>query len=257
MTSDTPRAPGQPRAKVLGREEAAPLPKRFYKDVGLGATLGGFTILLDGRPIKTPSKADLLLPREGLATAVAEEWAAQGAHIDPATMPLTRLGNTALDRVRGRETEIIDELVAYAASDLVCYRADRPASLVQAQAAAWDPVLDWAETKLGAHFTRVVGLMPRPQPAASMARVRTALAAFDPFALCALHNMTTLSGSALLCLAHAAGQFDLETIWAAAHVDEDHQIAAWGADEGAAIRRAGRWRAMQAAGRLLQLARAK
>lgn len=259
MTGDeTPKPPpAPPRAKVLGREEARPLPKRFYKDVGLGATLGGFTILLDGRPVKTPTRNDLLLPREALATAIAAEWAAQGAHIDPASMPLTKLANTAIDRVRGREDEIAGEITAYAGSDLVCYRAGRPASLVARQAAAWDPVLAWAEDQLGARFVLITGLMPKPQPTGSIGKVRAALAAFDPFALCALHNMTTLSGSALLCLAHAMGQFDLETIWAAAHVDEDHQIAAWGADEGAAIRRAGRWREMQAAGRLLQLARAK
>lgn len=243
-----------PTARVLGREERV-LPKRFYKDVGLGAVMGGFAILLDGRPVKTPTKNELVLPKERLATAVAEEWAAQAASIDPATMPLTRLVNTALDRVRGREDEIVAEIAAYAGSDLVCYRADRPEPLVQAQADAWDPVLEWADEKMGARFVVADGVMHKPQPAGSIARVRDALAAHDAFALTALHNMTTLTGSVLIALAHAAGALDLAAAWKAAHVDEDHQIAEWGEDAEASARRAGRWREMQAAGRLLTLSR--
>ncbi len=126
-----------PATKVLGRDDAKPLPKRFYKDVGLGAALGGFAILLDGRPVKTPAKGELVFPREGLATAVAEEWSAQATHINPALMPLTKLCNTAIDRVRGREGEIATEITQFAGSDLVCYRAERPAKLVAMQAAAW------------------------------------------------------------------------------------------------------------------------
>ena len=247
MSDDTPKPPA---TKVLGREDR-PLPKRFYKEVGLGAILGGFAVLLDGRPVKTPSQGDVVLPLEALAHAVAEEWASQGIHLQPSTMPLTKLCNTAIDRVRGREPEIADEIAAYAGSDLVCYRADRPRSLVQAQAATWDPVLAWAETELGARFVAIVGLMHQPQPRGSLQRVRTALDAFDALALCALHNMTTLTGSALIPLAHAHGHLDLATAWAAAHVDEDHQIAEWGTDDEALARRAGRWLDMQAAGRLL------
>ena len=249
----------KPAIKVLGRDDKKPLPKRFYRDVGLGATIsaeggGGFAILLDGRPVKTPAKGDLVLPREALATAVAEEWAAQITHIDPATMPLTKLCNTAIDRVRGREDEIAGEITQYAGSDLVCYRAERPPKLVAMQAAAWDPVLAWARQELNANFTLAYGLMPVPQPAESLARVRDALDAFDCFALCALHNMTTLTGSALMALAHARGFGDLEATWAAAHADEDFQIEAWGTDAEAEARRVHRWRAMQAAGRLLALA---
>lgn len=243
-----------PTARVLGREERV-LPKRFYKDVGLGAVMSGFAILLDGHPVKTPTKNELVLPKERLATAVAEEWAAQATHIDPGTMPLTKLANTALDRVRGREDEIVAEIAAFSGSDLVCYRADRPEPLVRAQADAWDPVLEWAEEKLRARFVVVDGVMHKPQPAGSVARVRDALADYDPFALTALHNMTTLTGSVLLALAHAAGHLDLEAAWEAAHVDEDHQIAEWGEDAEATARRAFRWREMQAAGRLLELSR--
>ena len=248
--SETP-----PKPRVPGRDAPAPLPKRFYKDVGLGATLGGFAILLDGRPVKTPSKNGLLLPREALADRVATEWASQGAHIDPKAMPLTKLCNTAIDRVQGREDEIAQEIAGYAGSDLVCYRAAQPRTLVAAQAAAWDPILAWARERLGAAFQPVTGLVHVAQPAQSLARVRSALDAHDAFAMCALHNITTLTGSALLALAHADGRLDLETAWSAAHVDEDYQVAAWGADEEAAARRAFRWREVQAAGDLLRLAR--
>jgi chaperone required for assembly of F1-ATPase len=263
MTDESDESEPKPRAKVLGREDK-PLPKRFYKEVGLGATLGGFAVLLDGRPIKTPAKDDLVLPREALATAVAQEWAVQGTFVDPATMPLLKLCNTAIDRVQGREAEIVDELTGYAGTDLVCYRADRPQSLVAAQAAAWDPVLGWAKEHLNAPFVTATGLMHKQQSPVSIDQVRAALTELDAFALCALHNMTTLTGSILLSLAHvkswrgadraSKAAWDLDTIWTAAHVDEDYQIATWGADEGATRRRANRWREMQAAGRLLVLA---
>lgn len=254
MTQDqAPKdAAKKPKVKVLGREDK-PLPKRFYQEVGLGATVGGFAILLDGRPVRTPAKSAFVVPREALAAAVAEEWAGQVETINPHAMPLTRLCNTAIDRVRGRETEILDELTAYAGSDLVCYRADHPASLVSAQKAAWDPVLTWAETQLGVRLVTITGLMPVAQPPESLAHVRAALVPFDPFALCALHNMTTLTGSLLLPLGLARGPFDLDFVWAAAHIDDDHQIAAWGQDDEAAGRRAGRWLETQAAARLLQL----
>ena len=123
------------------------------------------------------------------------------------------------------------------------------------QAAAWDPVLVWARYELSATFKLAQGLMPVTQPAASLARVRAALEGFDSFALCALHNMTTLTGSALMALAHARGFRDLKTTWTAAHVDEDFQIEAWGPDDEAETRREHRWRDMQAAGALLVLAR--
>lgn len=261
-TRDTqPNTPEKSAAKVLGREMKKALPRRFYKEVGLGVTLEGFAILLDGRPVKTPTKSGLTLPTEGLANAVAREWADQVKEIDPATMPLTKLCNTAIDRVRGRETEIVDELAAYADSDLVCYRAAHPLALAQAQAAAWDPVLAWARASLGAPFVTVQGLSHQPQPETSIEKARSALAEFDAFELCALHNITTLTGSVLLALAHArdgragAQSWALEKVWSVAHVDEDFQIAAWGQDDDAVIRRAGRWREMQAAGQLLRLAR--
>jgi chaperone required for assembly of F1-ATPase len=240
--------------KVPGRE-ARPLPRRFHKEVGVAAGPGGegFAILLDGKAVRTPAKAVLAVPTRALAEALAAEWEAQGQHIDPATMPLTRLVNSGLDGVRGREAEVRADMVSYAASDLLCYRACEPEALARRQAEHWDPVLAWSREVLGASFTVADGITPVEQPQAAKTAVARALAGYDAFALTALHVMTTLTGSALLALAHARGRLGAEEAWAAAHVDEDWQIGRWGEDAEAATRRQRRWLEMQAASRLLAL----
>ncbi len=239
-----------------------PLRKRFFKAVTVAvapvasATPGlsaGYGILLDGKAVRTPAKAPLAVPTRGLAEAIATEWEAQREHIDPAAMPLTRIANSALDAVRGREADVGAEIAKYAASDLVCYRAGEPEELVRLQAELWDPVLAWSREALGAPFAAAEGLMPVAQPEAACAAVAQALEGFDAYALAALHVMTTLMGSALLALAHARGRLTVEAAWAAAHVDEDWQIARWGEDGEAAVRRKRRWVEMQAASRMLRL----
>jgi chaperone required for assembly of F1-ATPase len=97
------------------------------------------------------------------------------------------------------------------------------------------------------------GIMPVEQPQAAKAAVERALADYEAFALTALHVMTTLTGSALLALAHARGRLGIEEAWAAAHVDEDWQVGRWGEDAEAEARRQRRWGEMQSAGRLLAL----
>ncbi len=241
---------GKPSAR------AASLPRRVYKAVTVvpREADGTFAVMLDARPARTPGKAPLALPSRAMAEAVAAEWQAQGERIDPATMPLTRLVNSVIDGVRGREGQVRADIVRYAGSDLVCYRAETPRELVSLQAAHWDPVLAWARRSLSASFAVAAGVMPVGQPEAATAAVARALAAHDAFALGALHVMTTLTGSALLALAHAEGQLTCEAAWGAAHVDEDFQISQWGEDWEAADRRRRRWQEMQAASRLLELA---
>jgi chaperone required for assembly of F1-ATPase len=217
------------------------------------ASAQAFRILLDGKLARTPAKAELALPTRPLAEAIAAEWAAQGDHIDAATMPLTRLVNTAIDGVTPRLAQVRADIAAFASSDLVCYRAEGPEPLVEAQCQKWDPVLAWARDALGARFAVATGLMPVAQPEGAIAAVAAALEDLDPFRLAALHVMTTLTGSALLALAHARGALTVEAAWAAAHVDEDFQISQWGEDAEAAARRARRWAEMQAASRLLAL----
>jgi chaperone required for assembly of F1-ATPase len=263
-------AGGDKGRKQAGRE-ARPLPKRFYKAVtiaaapsphhaeGVSSTRQGgeasaaYRILLDGKAVRTPAKAPLAVPTRALAEAIAAEWQAQRERIDPATMPLTKLANSALDGVRGREGEVRADIVKYAASDLVCYRAGEPEGLVRRQAELWDPVLAWSRDALGARFEVAEGLMPVAQPEVARSVIARALEGVDAFALAALHVMTTLTGSALLALAHARGRLSAEAAWAAAHVDEDWQISQWREDAEAAARRGRRWTEMLAASRLLAL----
>lgn len=228
-----------------------PRAKRFYKQAAAGLVEGGHGILLEGRPVRTPSRAVLAVPSATLAEALAAEWAAQGEFIEPMSMPLTRLVNSALDGVAVRTSETTDEIVKYAGSDLLFYRADGPASLIARQAAHWDPVLDFMRERHGARFMLSEGIRFVEQPENSVAAVRAALPV-DPLRLAALASMTALGGSALLAIAVWQGALDEEAAWTAAHVDEDHQIELWGADAEASARREARRREFVAAAALLR-----
>ena len=223
--------------RLLTRQEQVNLPKRFYKQVSVAPAEGGFEVQLDGRSVKTPLKRALVMPGEPMAQAVADEWDAQETHIDPTAMIITRLANTVIDRVAGDEARIVNEIVQFSASDMVCYRADTPDSLVGRQGAQWDPVLDWAHQTLGCRFICVAGVMHQAQPESSLEKLRAALTVESPWRLTAIHNMTTLTGSALVAMKLAAGALDPETAWSAAHVDEDWQIEQWGEDDVARARR--------------------
>jgi chaperone required for assembly of F1-ATPase len=232
-----------------------PRPKRLYRGASVESAPGGFRVLLDGRPARTPARKEVAVPSRRLAEALAAEWAAQGERIDPATMPLTRLVNSALDGVTGREAEVRAEIIKYAGSDLLCYRASAPheQELARRQAAAWDPVLAWARAELDVRLSVGPGIVPVAQPEAATAAVEGILGRLDAFALAAHHIMTTLTGSALLALAHGRGRLTAEEAWAAAHIDEDWQVSQWGEDAEARARRDRRWAEMQTASRLLAL----
>jgi chaperone required for assembly of F1-ATPase len=223
-----------------------PLRKRFYKEAGVTEAEGGFAITLDGRPIRTPSSRQVVIPALALADAVAAEWAAQGEAIDPVTMPLTRIANSVVEGVIDRVELVTDDLAKYFETDLLFYRAGHPEGLVAREAAHWDPVLFWAAEALGAHFILSEGIMHVKQPDEALRAARSALPN-DPWSVAALHMVTTLTGSALLALALAHGIRDADQVWAAAHVDEDWNIDQWGVDEEAAARRATRLRDFQAA----------
>lgn len=226
--------------------------RRFYKTVAVTPERG---IALDGRPVKTPKKASLVLPTEALAQAVAAEWEAQGGKIDPVTMLMTKLANTAIDRVGLERPRILAEILDYAASDLVCYRADRPPDLVARQAQHWNPVIEWALTALGAPFEVTLGVVHKPQPPEALHAVGSALAALNDYEIAALHTTMTLTGSALIALMVTRKALSADAAWAAAHVDEDFQIANWGEDAEAAERRAGRYREFVSCCRFLELSR--
>jgi chaperone required for assembly of F1-ATPase len=260
MTTETPRDWFPDDEKPVDALKAArqamrdPLPKRFYEAASVEPGEGGFVLVLDGRPARTPARSPLALPTHELGEAVAAEWGTQGETIDPASMPLTRMANTAIDGVAPRRREVVDDLVRYAGSDLVCYRAGDPARLAAEQDAAWNPVLAWADRELGARFVLAEGVMHVDQPEAAVAAVRRAVEAVEsPFALAALHVMTTLTGSVLIALAHARGEIDADRAWTAAHVDELYQESVWGEDAEAAARRAARRAEFQAASTLSRL----
>ena len=146
-----PEAPADP-IKAAQQAMRVPLPKRFYAEAGVEPREGGFALVLDGRPARTPAANPLVLPTQGMAQLIAAEWQAQEAEVDPRRMPLTRLANSAIDGVASQREAVVDSIVHYAGSDLVCYRGAEPERLAQMQGAAWDPVLDWARATLGARF---------------------------------------------------------------------------------------------------------
>ncbi|MGA7675325.1 MAG: ATP12 family protein [Rhizomicrobium sp.] len=227
--------------------------RRFYKEVAVG---DGFSVLLDGKPVKTPARAALALPTRALAEAVAEEWRGQGDKIDPATMPLTKLANTAIDRVTGREDDLIDSIAAYA-NDLLCYRAEAPADLVARQNESWDPLLDWAAERTGARLIARVGITHIVQPEESVAALRRAVAQYESFVLPALHLAATVCGSLVLVLALADGRLEAEEAFALSQLDERYQAEKWGADGEAEKRARALAAELDAAARFMELARAR
>ena len=234
------------------------LPQRFYKETSVEPQDGTFVLTLDGRPARTPGRQPLAAPNRAVGDALAAEWQAQGAEIDPAAMPLTRLVNSAIDGVAPNMAAVADDLLKYARSDLVCYRAGEPERLAEEQALAWDPILAWAHEAMGARLVLAEGVMFVTQPEAALAAIRAQIVALgSPFLLAALHVMTTLTGSVLIALAHAAGQLTADEAWSAAHIDEQFQERLWGEDAEALKRRATRKADFMAASHLYALAAAR
>lgn len=227
--------------------------KRFYKQTAVIEDQGGYGIALDGRPVRTPGRAALVVPTRALADAIAGEWDAQGETIDPRSMVLTGLANAGIDRVGADPEGFAAGLAAYGESDLTCYRADSPAPLVDRQAAAWDPLLDWAKARYDIAFVLATGVMHKPQHALTTERLAAATAARDPFALAALSPLVTISGSLVAALAVAEEAFEAEAVWEAVCVDERWQAEQWGEDELAQKAEAARRADFLTAARFLQL----
>ena len=227
--------------------------KRFYREVTLVAADPAWQVALDGRPVRTPGRSPLDLPTAALADAVAAEWAAQGDTLEPATMPLTGFAYAAIDRVTPDVPAFAAGLAAFAETELLCYRADGPASLVARQAAGWDPLLAWARGRYDIDFAVTTGIVHAPQPPATLARIAAAYTALDPFRLAALHPVVTISGSAVIGLAVAEGRLDAAGAWTAGNLDELWQAEQWGRDPLAAAAEAERQASLAAAVRLLGL----
>lgn len=234
------------------KQMQAQLPKRFYEKAEVAESEGGFAVHLDGRPVKTPARNLLLLPTRAAAQIVADEFAAQEKLIDPGKMPATRLVNTAIDGIAQDPQAVFEDILRFAGTDMLCYRADSPQELVSRQTENWDPLIDWMES-LGARFALAEGVMHVEQPREAIAAFNVHMAGFkDPLALAALHTMTTLMGSAIIALAVAKGEISAEKGWAIAHIDEDWTIEHWGSDAEAIERRKNREIEMMVAARLLE-----
>ena len=227
------------------------MPKRFYKQAEAQWRDGAWTLCLDGKPARTPGRNAVAVPSEAAGIAIAAEWQAQKEFILPSTMPVTRVVNSALDGVALEIEAVQAEIVKYSQTDLICYRNSDPASLEREQSAQWDPVLECFAEQLGARFVLSHGIVFVRQPAEAVAAVTSLVELVrKPLPLAALNVMTTLTGSALLSLAISRNWISAEEGWSKAHVDEDFQIRAWGADSDAQARRDHRWSEMQAAANL-------
>lgn len=214
--------------------------KRFYKDVTVVATEGIHEIRLDGRPVRTPARAALALPNAALAEAIADEWRAQGDMIDPRSMPFTGLSNGAIDQITPNRESFAAGIAHYGSSDLLCYRAEGPTELIEREAAAWDPLLDWARRRYDVGFIVTQGIIPVDQPPETLERLAGVVAAFDPFTLAGLSTLVTLSGSLICGLAIVEGGHDADAIWTASEIDEAWEVEQWGEDADAAARSAKR-----------------
>ncbi|GGH40670.1 Chaperone required for the assembly of the F1-ATPase [Cribrihabitans marinus] len=206
-------------------------PKRFWKEATVVADADGHSVALDGRPVRTPAKALLVLPTRAMAEAVAAEWDAQGKVVDPESMPVTRSANAAIDKVRPQHAEVAEMLAAYGDSDLLCYRADHPDELVARQSAAWDPPLDWAETELSARLLPAAGVIHRPQDPRALAALGRRVHAMSPYHLAAFHDLVSMSGSLILGFAAALDWDRPEAIWQLSRLDELWQEEIWGVDD--------------------------
>lgn len=204
--------------------------KRFWTSADVTAAEGGFTVTLDGRGVRTPGKSPLVVPTQAMAEAIAVEWNAQEEEINPLTMPVTRSANSAIEKIGPQRAAVVDALAEYGSTDLLCYRADRPQELVARQAEAWDPLLAWARTSLGADLTTTTGVMFAAQPDEALAALRAPLEAATAFELAGLHDLIMLSGSLVIGL-KAREETSVAELWSASRVDETFQADEWGYDE--------------------------
>ena len=227
--------------------------KRVYREVATRRIGEGWSVTLDGKPMRTPAKRDLTVPSEALAAAIAAEWDAQQDQVRPATMPLTRLAATAIDRTAPLRQQIVAETANYAGTDLVCYRADQQPMLAARQHEAWQPLLDWARRRYDAALAVTAGIVPTAQSPASLNAFAAAVAAQDDFRLTALHALTTACGSLVIALAVLEGRLDADAAFAASQLDESFQIEAWGEDSEAAQRRRALAADIAASARFLEL----
>lgn len=229
--------------------------KRFYKSVTFEPVEGGFALMLDGRPVKTPARASLVLPNADMAQAVADEWAGQGEDIVIASMPMTGFANAAIDRIAPDAERFVSDIAAYGEADTLCYRADPGDPLAARQEQEWEPILRWAENRYDIILIRVAGIVHQSQSMHSLSRLTTAVRACDPFVLAGLSTITSIGGSLISALAMLEKAYTPDVIWRAVCLEELWQEDLWGADAEAEATRALRRAAFDDAYRFCCIAR--
>jgi len=227
--------------------------KRFWKSAGITEEAGGWAVVLDGKPVKTPMRAPLVVPTQSLAQAIAAEWNSIEGNIDPRAMPLTGLANAAIDRLRPDATGFVSGPAKYAEADLTCYRAEDPPELVRRQEQNWDPLLSWARRRFDVDFRTTTGIVHVDQPRATVERLSHAVSALDEFRLAGLSPLVTIGGSLVAALAVFEEEILPAGAWDAVTVDERWQLEQWGADSEAEQRLENNRRDFLAAARFLNL----
>lgn len=227
--------------------------KRFWKDVSVERGGDGWTVRLDGRPVKTPARALLAVPAQPLGEGMADEWRLVEGEIDPRAMPLTGLANAAIDRVAPDRQAFAEGLARYAEADLFCYRAEGPSALIARQEDQWDPLLGWARRRFDVDFATTSGLLHVDQPPVTIERLAHAVAALDSFHLAGLSPLVTVGGSLVAALAVLEKAITPGQAWEAVSLDERWQLEQWGADAEAETALENRRRDCLAAARFLDL----
>jgi chaperone required for assembly of F1-ATPase len=230
--------------------------KRFYRQPTLESADDRHTVALDGRPLRTPGKRQLALPTVALAEAIVSEWDAQGDDIRPDSMPIMQLASTAVDRIAPQRASVVDGIAAYAQTDLLCYRAGGPPSLVELQATLWQPLVDWAALRFDASLVVTTGIVPVEQPENAIVAVRHAVAESDEFGLAGVSAMTAATGSLIVALAVREERLDADAACDTSQLEETWQAEQWGRDEEAEARRARIRGEIHAAARFLTLLKA-
>jgi len=248
--ADSHRTDGYGRAQALEKRQ---LPKRFYKEAAVVPAEGGFAVGLDGKVPKTPAMKPVVVPSEPVAQAMAAEWSAQGEFIDPQTMPLVRLVNSAIEAGEETMPALRAEIIKYTGNDLLLYRADTPQSLVERQEQLWDTALVKLARHFGVTFQPTIGIVHQPQPPATLAKLAAAIEDEPLLPLTAMNAIMSITGSGLLAIAYRHGLITAEEAWLAAHVDEDFNIELWGEVEEITTRRAKRRSEFDSAIRLLEM----
>jgi len=209
--------------------------RRFWKTVDVIPSRQdpqALSVMLDKRPLKTPSGKLLTVPasRPLLATLIAHEWDCQDNTIKPHALPVTSLASRALDGLYNETVhrEVREALLKYFDTDTICFHEDRHASLVRLQDAHWKPLIDWTSEKFNVEIRIFTDLMGNSQPKETREALENWIASYDPWQLAALERAVYSTKSFLIAFGLVEGRLTAEEAALAASVEVNSQIERWG-----------------------------